>query len=179
MGTAKAPRPVKLFVGLISGKLPIIEKATKNLVDLYGPLQISSSMYLWTHTNHYLKELGTNLKRQFLFFKERISPEHLADIKEKTNDLEKQWVVSKPSGLHRQINLDPGYITPAKVVMATTKDFAHRIYLSRGIFAEVTLIYRGRSFVPLDYTYPDFRTKEYIELFNGVRSSFMNEGAEY
>jgi hypothetical protein len=179
MGTTKTPRPVKLFVGLISGKSLLFEKAAEHLVGLFGPLQTSSSLYRWTHTDHYQKELGADLKRQFLFFKERISPERLADIKEQTNGLEKQWAVSKPSGPARQINLDPGYITPAKVVMATTKDFAHRIYLSKGIYAEVTLIYRGRSFEPLPYTYPDFRTKEYLELFNGVRSSDMKEETEY
>ncbi len=179
MGTSKAPQPVKLFVGLISGKPLLFEEATGSLVGLFGPLQVSSPLYRWIHTDHYQKELGVNLKRQFLFFKEWILPEYLTDIKEKTNELEKQWVVHKPNGLCRQINLDPGYITPAKVVIATTKDFAHRIYLTKGIYAEVTLIYHGRSFEPQTYTYPDFRTREYIELFNGVRSTFMEEGTLY
>ena len=69
----------------------------------------------------------------------------------------------------RTVNIDPGYVHPAKVVLATIKDFSHRIYLRDGIYAEVTLMYQKNTFVPLPYTYPDFRTKSYVSLFNQAR----------
>ena len=173
MGTATPPQAVKLFVGLISGRSLLFEEAAEALADLFGPIEIVSPFYPWNHTDYYQDELGKDLKRQFLFFKESISPDGLSEIKEKTNELEQRWATATASGLLRPINLDPGYLTPSKVVLATTKDFAHRVYLKKGIYAEVTLIYRGRSFEPLSHTYPDFRTQEYIELFNRVRASFM------
>ncbi|HLF85879.1 MAG TPA: DUF4416 family protein, partial [Nitrospiria bacterium] len=74
----------------------------------------------------------------------------------------------------RMINIDPGYLNMAKVVLATTKDFSHRIYLKDGIYAEVTLIYVGDSYYPLPYTFPDFRSKDYIGLFNSVRGELKS-----
>lgn len=179
MGTANLPQVVKLFVGLISGRPFLFEEAAKALLDLFGPIEIFSPFYPWNHTDYYQDELGGDLKRQFLFFQRSISPDLLSEIKEKTNELEQRWAMVTASGLLRPINLDPGYLTQSKVVLATTKDFAHRVYLSKGIYAEVTLIYRGRSFEPLSHTYPDFRTKEYIELFNAVRESFMKSLASF
>jgi thioredoxin reductase len=72
----------------------------------------------------------------------------------------------------RLINIDPGYIDKAKLVLASTKDYAHRIYLQKGIFAEVTLTYRGNSFSPNDWSYPDYRSKEYIDIFNQIRALY-------
>lgn len=164
---------MKLFVGLLSGRSLLFEEAAKALSDLFGPIEIKSPFYPWNHTDYYQDELGKDLKRRFLFFKESFSPDGLSEIKEKTNELERRWATVTASGLLRSINLDPGYLTPSKVVLATTKDFAHRIYLTKGIYAEVTLIYRGRSFEPLSHTYPDFRTQEYTEIFNSVRQSFV------
>jgi hypothetical protein len=177
MGTAKPPEAVKLFVGLISSQPSLFEEAAKALSGFFGPIETKSPLYPWNHTDYYREELGRDLMRQFLFFQEPITPERLSEIKEKTNAMEQCWVRRMGTDLKRQINLDPGYIAPSKVVLATTKDFAHRIYLSRGIYAEVTLIYRGNSFQPLPYTYPDFRTEEYIKLFNMVRASWMHSPA--
>ena len=178
MGKAKPPQSVKLFVGFISGNPLLLDEVARTLTHLLGPIEMISPVTPWIHTDHYRHELGTGLKRQFVFFKEQIDPERLADIKERTNTLERQWTVSTPQGPLRQVNLDPGYITPAKLVLATTKDFAHRIYIGKGIYAEVTLVYHGTSFEPLTYTYPDFRTKEYIELFNNARSSLVKTAAK-
>lgn len=103
-----------------------------------------------------------------MFFKNLISEEDIADIKIKTNQIEKELSVEGK----RKINLDPGYIGLAKLVLATTKDYSHRIYLRRGIYGEVTLIYRGNSFTPHINTYRDYSDREYIELFNLARNIY-------
>jgi uncharacterized protein DUF4416 len=78
-------------------------------------------------------------------------------------------------GRQRRINLDPGYIDLAKLVLATTKDQQHRLYLGQGIYAEVTLRFTGGRFVPWDWTYPDYRTAEYLAFFDAVRQRYRQQ----
>ena len=169
MGIINPPAPVKLFVGMISGRTPLFDEVRQPLVARFGPIDLESPVYPWTHTTYYEKELGPDLKRQFLFFKQLVPPDALPEIKRHTNELEQQWAQAIPQGNRRQINLDPGYLAPSKLVLATTKDYSHRIHLRDGIYAEVTLMYQGKSFIPLPHTYPDFRSEEYIALFNEAR----------
>jgi hypothetical protein len=169
MGLINPTPPVKLFVGMITGRPTLFDEVRRMLITQFGPVDLESPVYPWTHTTYYEKELGPDLKRQFLFFKQPVSPDALPEIKRFTNDLEQQWVRATAEGNLRQINLDPGYLAPSKIVLATTKDYAHRIYLRDGIYAEVTLVYQGKSFIPLPHTYPDFRSEEYIALFNEAR----------
>lgn len=169
MGQISPATPVKLFIGMISNRHPLFDEVRQRLVSRFGPIDLESPVYPWTHTTYYEKELGPDLKRRFLFFKEPISPDTLHEIKQFTNELEQQRTRKTAEGSLRRINLDPGYIAPSKIVLATTKDYSHRIYLRDGIYAEVTLVYQGKSFVPLPHTYPDFRSEEYIALFNEAR----------
>jgi hypothetical protein len=169
MGIINPAPPVKLFVGMISNRTTLFDEVRRPLITRFGPVDLESPVYPWTHTTYYEKELGPDLKRRFLFFKQPVSPDTLPEIKRFTNELEHQSARSTPAGLFRQINLDPGYLAPSKIVLATTKDYSHRIYLRDGIYAEVTLMFQGKSFIPLPHTYPDFRSEEYISLFNEAR----------
>ncbi|HUK57053.1 MAG TPA: DUF4416 family protein [Nitrospiria bacterium] len=171
MGILKAASPVKLLVGMIAGRPTIFEEVRPFLTARFGPIDLESPVYPWNHTTYYEKELGPDLKRRFFFFKRTVPQDSLPEIKRFTNALEERWLRETDEGNRRQINLDPGYIAPSKIVLATTKDYSHRIYLRDGIYAEVTLIYQGKSFVPLPHTYPDFRSEEYIALFNRARAS--------
>lgn len=169
MGHITSATPAKLFIGMISNRTTLFDEVRQPIVSRFGPIDLESPIYPWTHTTYYEKELGPDLKRQFLFFKQPVSPDALPEIKRFTNDLEQRWVRATAEGDLRQINLDPGYLAPSKIVLATTKDYAHRLYLRDGIYAEVTLVYQGKSFIPLPHTYPDFRSEEYIALFNEAR----------
>ena len=101
-----------------------------------------------------------------VFFKTFINPGTLADIKIKTNEIEDFL----SSGGKRRINLDPGYLTLSKIVLASTKDYSHRIYLGKGIYAETTLIYKGGIYTPHLFTYRDYQDKKCIELFANARA---------
>jgi len=119
--------------------------------------------------------MGKNLSRKFISFKHLIDPERLVSIKLFTNKLEEKFLW--PGSSRRKINIDPGYLTLSKLILATTKDFSHRIYLGSGIYAEVTLRYlKNKGFQPWEWTYPDYRSKEYLEIFNQLRSL---EGKSY
>ena len=109
--------------------------------------------------------MGSPLKRQFISFEKPISPEKITDIKLFTNSIEEKLCVHKK----RRINIDPGYMSDSKLVLATTKEHFHRIYLNKGIYAEVTLYWRKGSFQPFEWTYPDYRTREYIDILNAIR----------
>ena len=95
--------------------------------------------------------------------------------------MENKFSAAGGPGRLRRINLDPGYVTEAKVVLATSKDFAHRMYIGDNIYAEVTLRYDAKEgvFAPHDVTYPDFRSEAYLQLFKkarGILRTAMNKG---
>ena len=68
-------------------------------------------------------------------------------------------------------HIDPGLIGLANLVLASTKNYAHRLYLGEGIYGEVSMIYENRTFVPLKWTYPDYYIEESIDFFLRVRES--------
>lgn len=172
MGIITAPTPVKLFIGMLSQDMSLFEQLKRDLVNLYGPVDLESDIMQWGHTKYYEKEMGPGLKRQFIFFSTLIHPGTLADIKLKTDALEKMHL-NETSG--RMINLDPGYLDAAKLVLVSTKDFSHRIYLDKGIYGEVTLFYSGGNYQSLPYTFPDFRTEEYLDIFRRARGLFKQQ----
>jgi hypothetical protein len=162
---------VKLFAGLIFAGEEAYLKSKQLLEKRFGHSDLESQTLPFNHTQYYQKEFGTNLKRKFLSFKQLVEAEELSRIKLITNRIE--------AGLswqgRRRINIDPGILTLAKVVLATTKDHKHRIYLAGGIYAEVTLYYQNKSFQPWEWTYPDYKTPEYIRIFNQIRDIYSNQ----
>jgi hypothetical protein len=127
-------------------------------------------------TAYYESEMGANLLRKFIAFERPVSPADLAEIKLWTNGVEASFseaAASRRPPVRRPINLDPGYVTLSKLVLATTKDHAHRIYLDRGIYAEVTLRFLKGAFEPMPWTYPDYRTEAYRRFFEGVRAELL------
>jgi len=169
MGKIFEPHLVKLFIGMLSQDITLIEQLTEDLCNMFGPIDLSSPVLPWEHTRYYEKEMGERLKRKFIFFEKLIHPQSIADIKVKTMELENLHL-NESGG--RKINLDPGYLDAAKIVLASTKDFSHRIYLDRGIYGEVTLIYSGKDYQTLPYTFPDYRTKQYWDILKAARELF-------
>lgn len=171
MGSIKKVLLVKLILGLITQSEANFIVAQNALKRKFGDIDYKSPIYDFKLTNYYEQEFGPGLKRQFLSFSKLINPEKLAKIKVITNEIEKKYSAKD----RRLINIDPGYITASKLILATTKDYSHRIYLRKGIFAEVTLYFRNNTFNPWDWTYPDYKTKSYIEIFNKIREIYMRQ----
>ncbi|MDP2940750.1 MAG: DUF4416 family protein [Candidatus Omnitrophota bacterium] len=162
---------VKLIVGFIFKEESALKKAKLALIRLYGEVDFESPKLAFYHTNYYEKEFGSSLKRKFISFRKLILPQNLARIKAAANKLEKK--LSRNS--KRLINIDPGYLNLAKLVLASTKDYKHRIYLGQGIYAEITLFYQRKTFTPWEWTYPDYRSREYIEIFNRIREIYSGQ----
>ncbi|MEK7225507.1 MAG: DUF4416 family protein, partial [Bacteroidota bacterium] len=118
-----------------------------------------------------------NISRKFIGFKNLIEPGDIAAIKIHTNKLEEEIGSVGSYDVSRAVNLDPGYICKSKLILATTKDYSHRIYLQKGIFAEITLKYNSKSssYQYQPWTFPDYRTWDYIEFFNNVRNGYLTK----
>jgi len=171
MGKPSDCHPVKLITGFIFNDDHAFGKAVFLLKKRFGSIDFESRALPFDFSDYYEKEFGKNLKRKFVSFKKLIPPDKLAGIKLFTNKAEE-----KLSAKHcRKINIDPGYLDCAKLVLATTKDFSHRIYLKSGIFAEVTLYYQNKIFKSWDWTYPDYRTPEYAAIFNQIRELYVQQ----
>ena len=171
MGNIQATHPVKLIVGLISRNEALFLSVKEALRKRFGRTDFETKFLAFDHTDYYASESGVNLKRLFLSFKKLINPAQLPRIKVFTNKLETRF----SKGGKRGINIDPGYVDLAKLVLASTKDFSHRIYLGCGIFAEITLQFRDKSFRPLGWTYPDYKSKDYIDIFNNLRKIYSRQ----
>src|SRR5512147_2819526 len=155
MGHIHPPLPVKLFIGMLSPEPGLFEACSEILQREFSPVDKSSECMPWDRSDYYREEMGPIIFRKFLFFEGTMDPGRLSAIKRFTDGLERDYTVISGKNPQRRINLDPGYVTEAKVVLASTKDFAHRVYVGDGIYAEVTLRYntKDRSFVPHEFTY--------------------------
>lgn len=171
MGKVRICPPVKLICGLIFREDEVLNKAMTHLVRRFGKIDYESETLAFIYTDYYAKEFGTDLRRKFISFARLIDPAGLYRVKLFSNNIEER--LSRAS--FRLINIDPGYLDLSKLVLASTKDYSHRIYLNKGIFAEITLSFQDKSFRPLEWTYPDYRTAEYISIFNHLRDVYSGQ----
>jgi hypothetical protein len=166
--------PVKLICGIIASKKRYFKRAEERLVELYGPLDLSSPLFEFVFTDYYEKEMGRNLKRRFLSFANLIPPEGLSEIKIQTNAFE-QEIKEEMKASQRIVNLDPGYLTGSTLIMATAKDFAHRIPLQHGIYAHLEFLFGKKEVRRLSWTYPDYETEGYQTFFLDVRRIYLSQ----
>jgi hypothetical protein len=172
MGKAKEPKPAKLFMSLIASGDDYLQEGLKDLSSDFGEIDFMSPRIPFHFTDYYTQEMGEDLFRHLVTFKNLISIPLLADVKRSTNRLETKY--STVAG-NRRLNIDPGYICLEHIILATTKGYGHRPYLRDGIYADLTLIYRNKSFQPLEWTYPDYRQGEVIRLFNQFRKKYAED----
>jgi hypothetical protein len=172
MTEAKFFRPVKLICGIISCQELVFKKADEQLRALFGSADFKSPLFDFDLTDYYEKEMGKGLKRKFLSFESLIAPERLSAIKLETNALEEK-IKQELNASFRVVNIDPGYLTSSALVMATAKDFSHRIPLQHGIYAHLEFLFTKTGIKILDWTYPDFKKEEYQKFFREVRKIYL------
>jgi len=175
MADIDLPKPVKLFVGILSCNKDLFDDVESLLVKHFGEVEIKSEIFPFNFTDYYKKEMGANISRQFICFRKLINPEELYTIKKWTNELEDKFKHNKRYSVIRPINIDPGYLTHCNLILASSKDYYHRIHLQGGIFAEVTLFYQHEVYKNLPWTYPDFQTEKYKNFFLKVRALYAKD----
>lgn len=168
MGSILKPGKVKLIAGLLSSDSVAMAGAIDLLRRSYGETDLLTDELEFNHSDYYRDEMGERLKRRFLSFKRPVKLEGIYRIKRSTNAMEKKLAVNG----RRAVNIDPGYVDMAKLVLFSTKDYTHRIHVGGGIYAEITLYYMNRTFNAWPWTYPDYRTGSYIETFNRIRELY-------
>jgi len=171
MAQPRAHMKVKLIIGMLSRFPELLDRAGKLLEKDFGPVSHRSEIIPFNFSDYYESEMGAGLLRSFLAFERLVDAGTLAAIKLRTNSIEQelagpQWPVARP------INVDPGYLDLSKLILASAKDYAHRIYLGQGIYAEVTLTFKDGALRSMPWTYPDYRSEAYLHFFEKVRADF-------
>jgi len=175
MGIIKEHPPVKLIIAITYHSGIDVESVIKELEYLISFVDKRSEIYEFSEfTSYYEGEMGSNLKKCFIALLDLIAPEELTSIKVKTNALEEKYDFDNK----RQVNIDPGYITQAKLILATTKNYSHRIYIGEGIFADVHMHFSNKSYQPQSWTYPDYKDGNNVDFFNSVRKRYLEQLAE-
>ncbi|MGB9715001.1 MAG: DUF4416 family protein [Thermodesulfovibrionales bacterium] len=174
MGRTRNPDPVLLFISTLYSNNDTFYRSKEILEKNFGDVLFISPSLTWEYSTYYKDEIGWPLYRQLIFFQKLIDPGVLADVKLRTNEIE----LSLSLEGKRSINLDPGYLTLSKVVLASTKNYAHRIYLGKGIYGEVTLIYKKSMYKPHLFTYKDYQDKTHIDIFMKAREMLKNKFKE-
>ena len=169
MSTPQEEKKVKMITSLFSREEELIENVIKQMETYFGPTDWISKIFAFNRTQYYAKEMGWPLYRRFISFSNLISPDSIVEIKLTTNKIENQHLFDRK----RRINIDPGYISLERLVLATGKNYTHRVYLTKGIYADLTLVFHAGTFNPLVWTYPDYADEEVIGWFNVIRDSYL------
>jgi hypothetical protein len=174
MSIPRKPKRAKLVIGMFMHNKALFVETAQSLCAAYGSADIVSPWFPFDNTDYYTAEMGAPLFRRFIAFDALIQQDALADIKCFTNDLETR---SSEEG-KRLINIDPGYLLPERFVLATGKNYAHRIYLKAGIYADLTLTYYKGQFRALEWTYPDYAGEPVIGFLESVRDKYLYQLGE-
>ena len=174
MGAIRQSTPVKLFIGVLAANGKFISQVEQRLAAAYGAIDHRSEVIPFDFTDYYEPEMGDLIDRVFVSFERLIEADQLPEIKRQTNELEQEMAPLLET-VKRPVNLDPGYIEQAKVVLASTKNFYHRTYLGGGIFGEVTMHFKNNTYQFFPWTYPDYQSKDYQDFFLRVRQILRSQ----
>ncbi len=170
MSLPRQPKPGKLVIGLLMKNKSLFEPLTADLELLYGAPDMVSAWMSFGYTSYYEPEFGAPLFRRMLAFRKLIEQQDLAAIKIATNRLEASYADTQ--NRRRRVNIDPGYLLYERFVLASGKNFTHRIYVGKGIYADLTLIYRGGAFETLPWTYPDYADRPILDFLEQARRKY-------
>jgi len=175
LGCITKPKPVNLIIGVLTNIPDLLREIEKTLETSFGVIDLKSDILPFHFTEYYHDEMGKDIQRQFYSFEKLISPDEIATIKVQTNTIEEAVAASKKYTVKRPVNIDPGYLNESRLILASTKDFSHRIYMQHGIYAEVTLNYRRGGYESFPWTFPDYKSPEYQNFFLRVRELYVKK----
>jgi len=169
MSRPRSVEPVKLVASFLSARAETIAEAIRGMAETCGEPDYVGSCHPFAYTDYYEDELGPTLMRRFVSFERLMVPDRLPDVKLHSNALEDTLA----DGPKRTVNIDPGYLSLAHLILATCKGYTHRPYLREGVYADLTLVYQDRRFQTLPWTYPDYAAEETREMFRTLRDRYV------
>jgi hypothetical protein len=171
MSRPEKPSPAKLVIGVLLKDKSLISAVAKDLTQAFGLMDMVSRWLLFDFTAYYEEEMGAPLFRRIFVFQTLIEQHTLPEIKIFTNQLESKYLDNSK----RAINVDPGYMLRERFVLATGKNYSHRIYIGKYIYADLTLIYTKGRFQTLPWTYPDYREENMLTYLEKVREKYVSD----
>jgi hypothetical protein len=177
MASVVPQRPVLLILAAFSRYAEAFEWTRGVLEQAWGPVALQSELFEHRETSYYEATMGPDLKKTFFAFQTLVDPAGLPQWKMCTNGWEMDYQQQANHPEPRPLNLDPGYLTEAKLILASTKDRDHRIYLRDGIFAENTLYFTKGAWQQRPWTYPDYLRADYHQFFGECREYLRREYA--
>ncbi len=172
------PEPVKFFCGILTPRKEILQEIFLLLSSNTYEIEDESPWFEFIWSQYYEKEMGGPLYKKLVSFIGLQSPDRIVEFKLFSYQIEKQFC--SPSPPHgRIVNLDPGYLHTGQVLLTSFKHAGYRVYLRRGVYAEVELLYRNKSWNPLPWTYPDYRTEDYRTFFTKVRKTYLGQRRQW
>ncbi|MGI9533404.1 MAG: DUF4416 family protein [Thermodesulfobacteriota bacterium] len=163
------PRPVKIIFSVIFNDKTDTNLIINMITEHFGSTDYESKLIKFDKTNYYTDEMGTNLCRKIISKKELLNRDKIVDIKIKANEIEQETSIDDK----RIINIDPGYLASEHFVLSTGKGYAHRPYLGKGVYADLTLIYRDKKFSELEWTYPDYKSVVIQNILKEIRKIYL------
>jgi len=162
----EAPPAATIFCGFVYVPDLDLGEVLRVLERMWGPVEFISRRFPFDYTRYYAKEMGSPLLRRFATFREEVEQKALPAMKWQAKRVEGDYLASTGG---RRVNIDPGLLLPERLLLATTKPCAHRPYLDRGIYADLTLVYHRKSYQPLEWTYPDYAAPHTVSMMNSLR----------
>ncbi|UCD90277.1 MAG: DUF4416 family protein [Desulfobacterales bacterium] len=169
MSQPQRPEPAKLVIGVFLKDKSLIALVAKDLSEAFGPMDMISHWFSFDFTTYYEREMGAPLFRRMFVFESLIEQHALPEIKIFTNQLELTYSKNNK----RTVNVDPGYMLRERFVLASGKNFSHRIYIGKRIYADLTLIYTKGRFRALPWTYPDYRDEDMLAYLEKIRGKYV------
>ncbi|NOY07529.1 MAG: DUF4416 family protein [Spirochaetes bacterium] len=171
MGTVHSFMPEKLVIGILIHDRNLIDRVLMEIENKFGGIDYKSESFLFTFSDYYNSEMGSPLYRSFVSIKKLYRPDDLSSIKIETNEIEEKLSISGK----RRVNLDPGIMALSRFVLASTKESSHRIPLKSGIYGEITLMFEKKRFRPVEWTYPDYSSEQYVSILNKIRDIYKEQ----
>ena len=170
MAEFRKVEPVKLIFAVTFAQGVDLNTVEERLIYLYGQVDDRSIEFDFSYTDYYEREMGKHLRKLFISFENLINPGELAQIKTETNVIEKEFAEKN----RRRVNLDPAYLSGSKLVVASAKNFAHRVYIGKGVYGDLQLQYRHNDFRPHPWTFPDYKSDSVIDFLKRVREKYLS-----
>ena len=158
-----------MVISLLSNNEPARQQVALRLQARFGSLVFISSPLPFNSTAYYADEMGMNLDRRFLLFARLVPAARLAVIKRVCISIENDFSARG----RRMVNIDPGVMSSENFVLATTKPNAHRLLIGNDIYGEITLLFQHGKYAPLAWTYPDYGSAQYCDLFLSWRNRYL------
>jgi len=171
MSQPAAPQAAKLVIGVFTRDASLFAPVMKNLIHEFGDIDLMSAWMPFDFTDYYEREMGPGLRRRMTAFKALIDQDGLSSVKQKTNAIEE---IFSEQG-KRMANIDPGYMLRERFVLATGKNFAHRIYIGDHIYADLTLVFQKGTFQSLPWTYPDYQAADMQSFLCRARDKYIKD----